>query len=221
MAENQNELENEFEEIKAKILEEHPEKKDRIELASTIKELYYAVKEDDSETETKPDRTLRVIHEHKLVEEEEDNEDDEGKGGPSIHKGGSNLSKTGGSVPLYAPKRNSIKDPTEEGKSAKDIIDSIVTEKEGLLWKQSKKGLSGKEEERLRVLEAKQRQYWRALGEGVRNRGVQRSYFQAWTCPVCGSFCHTSRCETCGYRQDSKIDKEEQDKWLILRGNKQ
>ena len=69
-------------------------------------------------------KKMVIEHIHSFKEEEEDNEDDEGKGSsPSIHKGGSNLSQTGGQIPLYAPKRNTIDDPTEKEKSARDIID--------------------------------------------------------------------------------------------------
>ena len=221
MAEKKNALEKEFETKKQEMLESFPQYKDEIGLTTNMDELNDAYKQiqEDAKDDTKK---MVVEHLHKIITEKDEDDDEEDEGSPSIHKGGSDLSKTGGKVPLlegWGIKPST--DPTKSGESARKIIDAIITEKEALLWKQEqKKGLTPKEQERLRVLEAKQRQYWRSLAEGYKNRGIQRSYFQAWTCPICKSFCHTHQCPTCNYRQGTKIDKEKQDQWLILKGEK-
>jgi len=99
--------EKDFETIKQEMLEKFPAYKDGIQLCSDIDDLNEVYKMIEQDAKPEPDKTFKVIHEHKFdkgVEhligdnEEEDNEDDESSASP--YTGGSNLSKTGGSVPL-------------------------------------------------------------------------------------------------------------------------
>lgn len=117
MSENLSPAEKEFRDRKARELKEHPEKADKINLATTIAELFLACREDEDEIEDENDvetpKKLGIVeHVHRMAKEEKEDEDDD--------FGSVDLSKTGGSVPLLptTPK-------TQTWESHEQMIDDL------------------------------------------------------------------------------------------------
>lgn len=97
MSENLTPAEKEFQERKERELKEHPEKADKINLATTIVELYHACKDeqddDDPQGDPKPSKDLGTVT-HRHIKDFGD------EGDPSDDDGSVDLGSTGGKIPL-------------------------------------------------------------------------------------------------------------------------
>jgi len=114
---------------------------------------------------------------------EEENEDDESDGSPSIHKGGSDLSKTGGKVPLEAP---TTRGQMFEG--ARDVINTLYDAYETQLFLKET-GKEGFDHAKFMELTKQMNKLWRSVGEGIKARGGkilgESGKFAIGTCPFC------------------------------------
>lgn len=218
MSENLTPAEKEFQERKQKELEEHPDKADRINLASNMTELFHAVTDEDGETEpqngAEAPKTLGVVkHIHEMAKKE--------KEGSNL-EGGESLASTGGQISLTPEQmgHQGSYDPTEYSKSGsgKQVIASLLDEIDLLEYKQSTKGLKPSEARRYKLLRVKEEELLHSMWLGYRARGgVKKGNF--WKCPQCGmDVINSNRCSTCGYIVNSKIDLNEKRRWQILRG---
>ena len=208
----------EFERYKAEALANFPDKKDEINLCSTVTELYSVLQpegdenKDDNGKEPKKKSLGVVEHIHKIIEDKK--EDEDGEGGESLGKKGSD------SVWLKDwDKKPPTIDPTErnmQGRGSK-IVSAIYDEIEKLTFKRHHRGgLTQKEVVRLAVLELKRNKLLRSLKEGELSRD-KPTKFSVWRCPICGEMATGKVCETCNYRFGTKVSEEDKEKWLLMR----
>lgn len=131
---------------------------------------------------------------------EQDDESDDGES-PSIHQGGSDLSKTGGSVPLEAPTKGAT------FRNAREVIKALYDAYEEEKFKQE----TGREfnAERLGKLEKQLDILWSHIRQGFEARGFDKLLGEnpkglGAICRKCGSVTFSRICENCGHETMSE-----------------